>query len=396
MRLHSPSRPRLTTLTLVLLVIEFLDEFVYGAREAAWPLLRADLGLNYAEVGLLLSLPQFISSLVEPVLGILGDTGRRRLLILGGGTTFAAALGLTALSQNVAPLLLSFILLYPASGAFVSLSQATLMDSDPARREQNMARWTFAGSLGVVGGPLILSAAVAVGAGWRGLFLFLAALTLLPLGAAWRFPLTGEETTAAPTTLRQGVANALVALRQSAVWRWLVLLQCSDLLLDVLLGFLALYCVDVVKVTSVQAGMAVAVWSGVGLLGDFLLIPLLERVRGLVYLRYSAAVELVIFVAFLITPGWWPKLILLGALGFANAGWYSVLKAQLYAALPGQSGTSMALDSLSGLVGGLIPLGLGLVAERWGLQVTLWLLLIGPLALLAGLPRQRNEIAIRD
>jgi FSR family fosmidomycin resistance protein-like MFS transporter len=35
------------------------------------------------------------------------------------------------------------------------------MDSDPSRREQNMARWTFAGSLGVVVGPVALSGAAA-------------------------------------------------------------------------------------------------------------------------------------------------------------------------------------------------------------------------------------------
>lgn len=32
--------------SLSLLAIEFLDEFVFGAREAAWPLIRTDLGLS--------------------------------------------------------------------------------------------------------------------------------------------------------------------------------------------------------------------------------------------------------------------------------------------------------------------------------------------------------------
>lgn len=35
----------------VLLVIEFLDELVFGVGEAAWPLIRADLGLSYAQIG---------------------------------------------------------------------------------------------------------------------------------------------------------------------------------------------------------------------------------------------------------------------------------------------------------------------------------------------------------
>jgi FSR family fosmidomycin resistance protein-like MFS transporter len=145
-----------TVFVFTLLAIEFLDEFVFGIREAAWPIIRTDLGLNYAQIGLLLGVPSVVSGLVEPVLGILGDVWRRRLLILGGGAAFALALLLTALSPGFAALLSAFILFYPASGAFVTLSQATLMDSDATRHEQNMARWTFAGSLGVVMGPLAL------------------------------------------------------------------------------------------------------------------------------------------------------------------------------------------------------------------------------------------------
>jgi FSR family fosmidomycin resistance protein-like MFS transporter len=149
--------------------------------------------------------------------------------------------------------------------------------------------------------------------------------------------------------------------------------------------------VDVVGITAEQAGLAVAVWTGVGLLGDFLLIPLLERVRGLSYLRISAGLLLVLFPAFLIVSPLWIKLILLGSLGLLNAGWYAILKAQLYSAMPGQSGTVLAVDNIAGLVGSLIPLGLLAVAQMVDLRATMWLLLAGPVALLVGLPRRDNS-----
>lgn len=123
------------------------------------------------------------------------------------------------------------------------------------------------------------------------------------------------------------------------------------------------------------------------MLGDLLIIPLLDRVRGLAYLRWSALARLVLFPAFLVVPGYWPKLVLLAGLTLP-CGWYAILGAQLYAALPGQSGTVLTVGNLFGLVGGLIPLGLGLVAERFHLTVTMWLLLLGPVALLAGIPRK--------
>ncbi|HEX9115432.1 MAG TPA: MFS transporter [Anaerolineae bacterium] len=412
---------RLTPFVATILLIEFLDELVYGAREAAWPLVRSDLGLTYAQIGILLGLPGLIGSIVEPVLGILGDIWRRRVLVLGGGAIFAAALLLTALSRDFVLLLASFILFYPASGAFVSLSQATLMDHAPDRHEQNMARWTFAGSLGVTVGPLALGASALLGGGWRGLYLFFAGLTLVLLGLAWRH--TAAASPAAPENLEigdrpppaqagsdaladaglprspeahgtgagrallVGLAATLRDLRRGDVLRWLVLLQFSDLMLDVLLGYLALYFVDVAGATPTQAGLAVAVWTGVGLLGDFLLIPLLERVDGLRYLRASVLVELVLFPAFLLARPWVVRLVLAGLLGLGNSGWYAILQARLYSALPGRSGTAMALTSMGSAAGALLPLAIGLAAERLGLGAALWLLLLGPLALLAGLPR---------
>ncbi len=389
-----PTRAAVRAVTLfgaALLLVEFVDEFVFGAREAAWPLIRSDLGLGYAQVGLLLGLPNLIANLVEPLLGILGDVWRRRVLILGGGVCYVLALLLVAASGHLAALLLAFIVLYPASGAFVSLSQATLMDLDPKRHELNMARWTVAGSVGVVAGALALGGAARLGLGWRGLFAGSAGLTLLALIVLWRlrFPTAPADDGEHAPTFRDGAAGALRALRRREVLRWLVLLECSDLMLDILLGYLALYFVDVARVSAAEAGLAVAVWTGAGLLGDFLLIPLLSRVLGLRYLRGSVLVELVVFPAFLLAPGFIPKLVLLALLGLFNAGWYAILQGQLYSAMPGRSGTVLTVRNAAGLIGSLIPLTLGLAAARFGLGATMWLLLLGPLALLLGLPRRK-------
>ena len=140
-------------------LIEFLDELVFSISEAALPFIRDDLHLNYAQIGLALSLPGFIANFIEPFLYAISDVWKRRAVILIGGIFFTISLFLTGISTSFALLLASFILFNPSSGAFVSLSQASLMDADPLRRENNMARWTFAGSLGVVIGPILLAAA---------------------------------------------------------------------------------------------------------------------------------------------------------------------------------------------------------------------------------------------
>ena len=382
-----------------LLLIALLDELVFSAREAAWPLIRDELQLDYFQIGILLGAPNLVSTIVEPVIGILGDVWKRRVLVLGGGALYAVALVVVAASGSFWALLLAFSLLWPASGAFVSLSQATLMDSDPSRREQNMARWTFAGSVGVVAGPFAFLAANASGLGWRGLFLIFVGFILAAIALARQiyFPpaRTRKESDAAPgrtqLDFRTALKEALQTLRTFAFLRWLILLEASDLMLDILFGFLALYFVDVVGLDPTQAGLAVAVWTGVGLIGDLLIIPLLECVSGLVYLRMSAALVLVVYPAMLLINPLQLKLVLLAVLGLLNAGWYAILQGQLYNALPERSGSVMTVTGIFGLVAVILPILIGLVAREFGLAAAMWTLALAPLGLLIGLPRGRKS-----
>jgi MFS transporter, FSR family, fosmidomycin resistance protein len=337
-------------------------------------------------VGLLLSVPFYASALLEPFFGVLGDTRLRRTLVLAGGVTFAFALALAASATGFVLLLLAFCALFPASGAFVSLSQATLMDLDPEGRERNMARWTLAGSIGVVAGPLVVAASIALGGGWRLPLAALALVTLVLALAARALPTPPRD--GAPP-FRAAARATVAALRRAAVVRWLVLLELADLMLDVFGAFLALYLVDAADLSAAEAGLAFALWSGAGLVGDALLLVVLRRVAGLTYLRASALIVAFLFPAFLLAEPAWAKLPLLALLGVLNAGWYAIPKARLYAELPGQSGAALTLGTFTGLIGGTFPLALGLLAGAVGIESAFWALLLAPLALLVGLPRER-------
>lgn len=376
---------------LIYLLVEFMDELVFGVSEAAWPLIRNDLHLNYVQIGLLLSLPGFIANFIEPFIFIIGDVWKRRALILAGGIFFTLALFLTGISTSFIFLLFVFILFNPASGAYIGLSQAALMDSAPDRRENNMARWTFAGSLGIVLGPILLASALTIGFGWRGMFIGLGVLSALILLAAWtRMPHDKSQLVSFPQfgEVWGQFRIAFSTLRNWRVVRWLVMLEFSDLMLDILYSFLPLYFVDVAGFTPAEAALSVAVWTGVGLLGDFFLIPLVERVKGLDYLRVSVVIELILFPLFLLSSIPWLKLVIAGLMGFFNAGWYAILKAKLFESMHGQSGVAQALDNVSGLIGKLIPFSIGLAAQAFGLGTAMWLLLAGPIVLLIGLPRR--------
>lgn len=297
--------------------------------------------------------------------------------MLGGGLVFAVAVAALALAPSFVVLLGALALLYPASGAFVSLSQATLMDADPAARERNMVRWTLAGSVGVALGPLL----IATGVGWRAIFAAYAvvAVALVLAARPVRFASGSGEA---------GLRTALRELRRPEVVRWLLLLELQDLGGDIFYGFLALYFVDVVGVAAQTAALAVAVWTGADLVGNLVVLRVLHRVESLRWLRATAAGVAVLFPVFQLVPGLAPKLVILALLSALNAGWYPISEAQLYDTLPGRSGTAVALGSFSGALGAALPLALGLLAERVGIHEAFWLVLLAPVALLVGVPRR--------
>jgi FSR family fosmidomycin resistance protein-like MFS transporter len=163
----------------------------------------------------------------------------------------------------------------------------------------------------------------------------------------------------------------------------LVLLQVSDLLLDVLTAFLALYLVAVAHASPSLAALGVAVRLGSGLVGDVIVIHLLEHYDSGRVLRASAAVAGLLFPAFLLVPGLVPKLAVLAGLTMATAPWYPVLSADLFGSLPGHSGLSVSLTSAAGLAGGLGPLVVGVLAQDFGLNWAMAALCLVPAAMLA-------------
>ncbi|MFZ6027229.1 MAG: MFS transporter [Chloroflexota bacterium] len=387
---------RAIPLTFIFLLVVFYDEFVYAVGYSVLPSLRADLGLSYVQIGLLLGLPGVVNTLIEPVLMLLGDTPLRKVLVLGGGMAMALAAFLVAGAQAFPLLLLAEILSFPASGAFVTLSQATLMDLHPGREGPMMARWSLSGSLANFVAPLAMAGGFALGLGWRWAYLCLGVWGgLLAWAVAKRpFPalMRSEQAQPGGTPGAAAVLGELLrglwdALRNPSLLRWIVLLDLSNLLLDIFTGYAALYFTDVAGLGETQVALVLGLMMLGGLAADAIVIPLLEKFNGRLIVRLSAAVVIPLYVAFLLVP--WPsaKIVLVLLVKLCTLGWYSVMEGESFAAVPGRSGTVKAIGSLSGLLVGALIGFLGWFAEQAGLQAMMWLLLAGPLALLLFVPR---------
>lgn len=385
--LRSRSRPGLGAL-LVALAVELSDELFDGTKSAAMPLIRHDLSLSYAQIGLLAAIPLIVGGILELPVGIVSGTGaRRRRFILIGGLAFCGSVLAAGLAGSFAVLLIALTIFFPASGAFVSLTQSALMDSAPARQAQHMARWTLAGSAGAVIGSLLVAAVLAGGGSWRQAVVAVAVasfLVWLAVAAVGRGDPRGTGQVQADEEAGWPGWRAVAGIvRRSGALRWLLLLQVADLLLDVLTAFLALYLVTAGGASPSVAALGVAIRLGAGLAGDTLLIRLLERHDGRRVLRASTWLALLLFPAFLLVPGLGLKLVALAALTLTTTPWYPVLAAELYGSLPGRSGLAVTLSSGAGLAGGLGPLVIGLLAQNLGLSWAMTALCAVPVVMLA-------------
>jgi FSR family fosmidomycin resistance protein-like MFS transporter len=431
------------------LLIEAIDELVDGTKGAAFPLIRADLHLSYTQVGLLIAVPLLVGGLIELPLGILAGYGsRRNQLVLVGGVAFAASLCVVAFAGSFGVLLVGLVAFFPASGAFVGLTQAALMDvglpvdqtrlasqqgeGSQQRREvvqqRRMAAWNLAGSAGAVAGPILLAVVLTVGGSWRWAYLLLAGLTgvaiaIAAVGGPARFassssatdqpdgaepasdlePASGAEEASGTEPVdepaeddeddeeRPTLREALAAVRDGNVARWLVLLEVIDLLLDVLTGYVGIYLVDVVHASPADAALGVAVRLGAGLAGDALFVVASNRISGRTALTVSALAAAVLYPAFLLVPWFGAKLAVLAVLSAATACWYPVVQAGVYASLPGRSGIAVSWSSAAGMVGAVGPLVVGLVAQRAGLTWALAGLVVVPVAVLVIVPRSADR-----
>jgi FSR family fosmidomycin resistance protein-like MFS transporter len=258
-----------------------------------------------------------------------------------------------------------------------------------------MARWTAAGSLANVLAPLLVAVGFALAWGWRWSYLSIAALGLglVFATARARFPAQHSHSESSPEetrqALRQLLPNLWKAVRTPGVIRWLLLLDFSDMLLDVLYSYTALYFADVADLTPAQVGVVLTILTSASLVADLVLIPVLERMPGRSLVRVAAGLAIPLYAAFLLAP--WPvaKIVLLVLVRFSTMGWYPVLQGELYASLPGRSGTAMAISSASGVLAGALVCSVGWVAEQTSLPAAMWLLMLGPLCLVTLVPHRQ-------
>ena len=385
---------RASLLNLLLINMGLLDELISGVLFIGLPLLRGQLGLTYEQIGLIFSVAAISGIILEPPLYLLSDRGSKRWWILGGLLGMSCAFALAGSGNSFVLLLAAFALTSPAGGMAVGLSQATLIDNAPGDGTRVMTRWTMLSSIGDFLSPLAVTAIVSFGLGWSGLCWIAAGCWLAAALAVWfqQFPRRAtsysHNESEPPMRIR---ARLRLALRDTVLLRWAALSMLTTMLDEIFLTFMVLYLHDDLHASPLVSGLTVGVGMLGGFLGLFLLDRLLGRVTPLRLLRVASLLALVGVLGLLLLRVLWFAPLAFFIVSLGSACLYPIVEAQAYARLPGRSGMMRFISSLGQPFEIVLPALVGFVAGRFGLLAGLALLGSAPVFFLLLAPRSERS-----
>ena len=357
----------------------FADEWFTFLPAGVLEELREDVGLSYAQDGLVLAALSF-GGIVGVVFQAAADYVSRRALAALGALAYGAAMITFGLADGFWVLFVAAFVWGAASDAFIHGCEVALVDLAGPDLPRALARVNAWSSVGDLLAPLTLIAATALGFGWRGLFM--AGGSLMLTYGVWltsqRFPPPhprGEDAHAA--------RDLLAVLTDGRVLLMAVMMGLFALLDEPLLAFLIAY---LKEVAGHGPGMAVALSTG-ALVGGLIGYALAERLipddsPGAVLAPSALATALSLPVLAFGPQAW---MVVAGGLAFGVSGavFYNALQSLVLTLRPGQAGSTGAVVSIIGLAGAGFPAFVGWVADAWGLGAGLGLYVAFPALLLA-------------
>jgi predicted MFS family arabinose efflux permease len=349
------------------LLVRLADESAVFLPFGALESFRADLGLTYAQAGLVLAAigP---GALVGGVFSAAADRYSRRVIVAGGALGFALSLAMFALGSAFAVLVAGGFVMGMASTAMVDGAEVALVDMAGDGLRRYLARSNLLATVGDLLGPALVATTAALGLSWRVAFgagallmgLYGLALAGAPLPPPVRHDDDGRNGDAAP---RPGL---MAVLRDPAVW----VMGLIGLLMvpfdEPLTGFtIALLQQDRGASTAVATSVAFIGICG-GVVAFAVLARRFEHVADHRLLIGSVSAMTVGAVAIAVVPA----LAMVAAAGLVtsiglNLAWLAVQHRTL-TLRPGQVGTTNAVLGTLESTGSWLPVAIGVIADRAG------------------------------
>ncbi len=387
---------RSSPLNLLLINMGLLDELISGVLFIGLPLLHAQLGLTYEQIGLIFSVSAIAGIVLEPPVYLFSDRGSKHRWIVVGLLGMACAFVLAGSISSFFLLMVAFSLTSPAGAMGIGLAQAASIDSAPGASARVMTRWTMLSSVGDFLSPLAVTTIVSFGLGWRGLCWIAAGCWLAAATGVWlsHFPRHRTSHRSHKDEKTRGSLSAALrlALSDTVLLRWTILSRLTTMLDEIFLTFLVLYLRDVLHASPLESGVTVGIGMAGGFLSLFVLDRLLERVAPLRLLQVASLLALTGVSSLLLVRALWFAPLAFFVMSLGSACLYPIVDAQAYARLPGRSGMAAFISSLGQPFEIVLPALVGFVAGHFGLLASLALLGSAPLFFLLLAPH--NDTAL--
>ena len=361
---ESVPRPALLTLAYLAFISLGLPDAVLGV---AWPSLRSTFGLSQAGMGAILS----TAAVAYFVSGLLAGRLMRALRL---GLLLALSTGLVALGL-AGYVSVSVFALFLVAACCIGFGSGAIDSALNNYAAQNFGpkhmNWLHAAySVGAALGPVLMTALLTRGVGWRsgyaviGVVLGALALTFFVMRRQWDAPVptTGEVPAEAPVT-----GSAFDALRRARVW-----LQIATFFfytgVEVTAGQWSFTVLTEGRgLDTAEAGTWVSFYWGSLLVGRVLSGFIVEHLGSVRMLRGSTALAVVGALLFAIPSV--PPALGLVLLGFALAPIFPGLMSET----PRRVGADVSAHAVGFQVSAatagvaVLPSLAGIIAERWGL-----------------------------
>jgi MFS transporter, FSR family, fosmidomycin resistance protein len=349
-----------------------------SALPAILPFLKEGLGLSYAMAGTIILFSNLTSSVIQPVFGYISD--RKSFLWFLPFGIFCAALGISLLGWAASYRQIVFLVIVSGLGVAIYHPEgwrtANVLAGD--KKATGMSIFGVGGNIGFALGPLMAATFVAA-LGLKGTAFFIAPGAVM----AGIFLFTGFWRVARPKggPAARTSAGASSGYGKSAVYPMSVLLAMVTLRSWAhigLLTFIPFYYISHMKGDPMHAGNLLFAFLGSGTLGTIAGGPLADRFGHKKIMLLSLGISCPLLVLFLLSSGIWAYI------WFMLAGFIMIFSFTVSIVM-GQYFMPQKMGMASGLIvglaigtGGIGAAILGLVADRWGIPATLWIIAFIP------------------
>jgi MFS transporter, FSR family, fosmidomycin resistance protein len=348
------------------------------------PMLRAELGLDYAAAAAIVTVQTLTSSIIQPAFGLASDRHPVRAalpvacLLAGMGTALALFM------PSYTAVLLVVILTGLGSAMYHALGSLNANFLSGSNKATGISRFFAGGQFGYAAGPLLLVFLLQV-FGPRGtlgmlvpaLIGFVALVVMLPnyaRGSTWQ---------AHQRQAGAGPASITLSRRKTA-WGMTTIvgvITVRSVIQTGLITFIPLYIVSIMPGSKDYAALLLSAFVLAGGLGTLLGGPLGDRFSRKAVLVVSMGICLPLLLLFLNTTGI-PQILSIAVAGASLISAASLTVVMAQELLPNNVGLASGLTLGLGFgAGGLGALALGEVADRFGLPVTMYILALLPIPL---------------